>query len=470
MLKRTLSVAAALGLWASVGQADQFHYNNVPVGTRAVGMGGAFGGVADDASGVFYNPAGLAFALSNDIQGSANAFYKKKTTYESTLCGDDFVEDSSGSLTPFFGGLQKLDRYVEGMVFAFGVYYVDGDLKDQDTQIDDKVCNSVTIERYHRTSNARASTYYAGAAVGYRPTTNMAVGFGLNYFNADELVQEYQDAKQTVPIKLADGSTTTGWRILDSNVREHLVVHGVQPVLGFQAALPAGFTVGLTIKKGLVASQKFDSTSETRTATLLQGQKDDLDAKGAVGSPGAISESITDEKSDKPVGSWPTEIRLGTAWFASPTLLLAFDVTHYTAVTDAGDLESNGNRPRYNRDAVTNFALGSEWYVAPSFPLRFGVFTNNDARPKVNKGTPDDSAAKTCTKDKDFAEKYCGQPDHIDYLGESLFIAWVQPNSQIAGGVTLQQGKGQAQKLGDHQIQDVKSAQTSFAFSATHNL
>ena len=37
--------------------ADQFHYNNVLVGTRSVGMGGAFGAVSDDASGVYYNPA-----------------------------------------------------------------------------------------------------------------------------------------------------------------------------------------------------------------------------------------------------------------------------------------------------------------------------------------------------------------------------------------------------------------------------
>lgn len=465
MLKKSVTAAAVLGLWASAANADQFHYNNVPVGTRAVGMGGAFGGVADDASGVFYNPAGLAFALSNDIQGSANAFYKKKTTYDSTLCGDDFVEDSSGSLSPFFGGLQKLDRYVEGMVFAFGVYYTDGDLKDQDTQIDDKTCNSVQIERYHRTSNARAGTYYAGAAVGYRPTTNMAFGFGLNYFNADELVQEYQDAKQTFGTT-KDG--TTVWRTLTSNVREHLVVHGVQPVLGFQAALPAGFTAGLTVKKGIIASQKFDSTAETRTSRYTQSQHDELSTTGQTTA--LITENIADEKSDKPMGSWPAEVRFGTAWFASPTLLLAFDVTHYTAVTDAGKLKTNGDLPRYNREAVTNFALGSEWYVAPAFPLRLGVFTNNDARPKVNKGTPDESAGKTCTKDKDFAEKYCGQPDHIDYVGESLFIAWVQPNSQIAAGLTLQQGKGQAQKLADHQVQDVKSTQSSFAFSATHNL
>src|SRR5688572_32264596 len=45
-----LLVAAAPGL--SEAQA--------PLGTRAAGMGGAFVGVADDASAVYWNPAGLA--------------------------------------------------------------------------------------------------------------------------------------------------------------------------------------------------------------------------------------------------------------------------------------------------------------------------------------------------------------------------------------------------------------------------
>ncbi|MEN9833841.1 MAG: hypothetical protein RL011_34, partial [Pseudomonadota bacterium] len=171
-------VTAGLGL-ATVATpllADQFHYNNVLVGTRAMGMGGAFAGIADDASGIYYNPGGLAFALSNDIQGSANAFYGKNTVYKKALGSTDFTEESSGSLTPFFGGLQKLDRYVQGLVAAFGVYYTDGDLKDQDTPIDQFQIGSTVIDRYHRTSNARASTYFAGAGVGYRILNNLGIG------------------------------------------------------------------------------------------------------------------------------------------------------------------------------------------------------------------------------------------------------------------------------------------------------
>lgn len=455
------------GMMAAEGRADQFHYNNVLVGTRSVGMGGAFGAVADDASGVYYNPAGLAFALSNDIQGSANAFYSKETVYEKTLGDDDFVEESSGSLSPFFGGLQKLDRYVDGLVFAFGVYYVDGDLKDQDTLLENKPIGSSTIERYHRTSNARAGTYYAGAAVGYRPISNLAIGFGLNYFAVDELVQEFQGVQQNAPVTLADGTQDRRYVHQSLNVREHLTVYGMQPVLGVQLALPANFALGLTLKQGIIASQHLDVTSEAQIAQYGQAARDVLDQSQSTTT--AYAKQFVQVDDDNPMGKWPLEARLGLAWFATPTLLWAFDVNYHGAV-DAPKLTAYANRDRYSRLAVADYHTGVEWYISPAFPLRFGLFTNNDARPEVEEGEYVALSATNTCSNAEFNEKYCGQPDHIDYMGESLFIAWVQPNSQISAGIVLQQGSGKAQKTGDHQVQDVKASSTSFAFSATHNL
>jgi len=100
---------------------------------------------------------------------------------------------------------------------------------------------------------------------------------------------------------------------------------------------------------------------------------------------------------------------------------------------------------------VLNFASGVEYYVMPAFPVRLGVFTNNDARAKVD-------------------SKKMAQRDHIDYLGESIFLAWVQPNSQMAAGVILQQGTGQAQKTGDLTVQDVEGDSFTFAFSISQSL
>ncbi|MFI5370309.1 MAG: hypothetical protein ACHQ52_02040 [Candidatus Eisenbacteria bacterium] len=49
--------------------------SQVPVGVRAIGMGGAFSAVADDASALFWNPAGLARIGHQEVAGSyANLF------------------------------------------------------------------------------------------------------------------------------------------------------------------------------------------------------------------------------------------------------------------------------------------------------------------------------------------------------------------------------------------------------------
>ena len=41
---------------------------SIPVGARALGMGGAFVGVANDASAMYWNPAGMARATQAEVQ------------------------------------------------------------------------------------------------------------------------------------------------------------------------------------------------------------------------------------------------------------------------------------------------------------------------------------------------------------------------------------------------------------------
>jgi long-chain fatty acid transport protein len=49
-------------------------WNNTLMGARAIAMGAAFAGVADDPSAIYYNPAGLAFQNSR-FNLSIDGFY-----------------------------------------------------------------------------------------------------------------------------------------------------------------------------------------------------------------------------------------------------------------------------------------------------------------------------------------------------------------------------------------------------------
>jgi len=299
------------------------------------------------------------------------------------------------------------------------------------------------LERYHRTVQHRAATTNISGAAGFRVSNSVSIGAGLNYIQVSELTQEYQDTQ------MRSYTVTDGLRGAESvlvvqsqNVREYLFAHGLEASIGIQAALTNTLTAGLTIRKGTYVSQGYETASE------LNGVKRDL-----VNNTVELPRSTVDGekgKHEKPLGTMPGEVRGGLAWFASTRFLWTLDVSHREAAKDAAKILVIA--PRYDRGAVTNFATGAEYYVLPSLPIRVGVFTNNDSRMEVTE------VDKRLSADK------------VDYIGESLFIAWVQPNSQIALGTVLQQGSGKARKVANSSsMQEVEASSWNVGFSATHS-
>ena len=62
-IARLLSITLLAAFAASPAAATKYaaEFLKIPVGARAVGMGGAFAAIADDATGPFWNPAGLVY-------------------------------------------------------------------------------------------------------------------------------------------------------------------------------------------------------------------------------------------------------------------------------------------------------------------------------------------------------------------------------------------------------------------------
>lgn len=446
MNRSTRIALATLSLLSASAYADQFHYSNLVVGERAMGLGGAFTAVADDASAIIYNPAGLGFALSNDLSGSANAFYQRKVTYKNTIGSKDFEEKSGGTLAPFFGGLQKLDNVWPGLAVAFGLYAQDSELKNQNDLIE----NSGTLERFHRTANVRGSTTGLGLAAAKRVLSNLSVGLGVNYVMIDELTQDYQDTKYTSSLSCLPQTSASrpNWKVctgngfldqafVEQNQRFHLKSTAMEFNLGAQLAVGT-WSFGLNARMRKMITDELEYGVDSRTNI---GAISNVDGALNVAIVNQVNVA-TDTKIEDPLKALPTEIRAGIAWYPSSTFLWTFDTIHNT--------KAEGGNSQYDREAVTNFATGAEYYITPSIPLRAGFFTNYDARPEVQSGK-------------------AGQADHIDYMGYSVFGGWVQPNSQVAAGVILQTGDGKAQKTGDANIQSVEALSYTLAVSATHS-
>jgi len=445
--KISLAAVSVVGVLAlsPVGRADVFHYNNVLVGDRANGMGGAYSAVADDASGTYYNPAGIAFAQSNDLSGSANAYYNKSLLYKNVLGGQDYTENAGGLFSPFIGILNKLDRFVPGLVGAFSFYTSDTELLNQNDRwplvlVSASDTQASAIDGFHRTVQLKSSTSHAAIAAGYRLSGRLSVGAGLRYTMIDELSQDFQKSTAVV-LDIASGKITKkSTRYFNS--RTSLSAIGVEPNVGAQMALGQSLSIGLSFRKGMLVSQAMEQAADSLVVT-----REDATEVTADTAPTSSTEvpSTEDTKISNPFGSIPGEVRLGAAWFASPKLLVSGDLSYYDPATD-------GKVSWLRRQSVLNYAAGTEYYVTPSIALRAGAFTNNDSREDVITG-------KT------------NQGTKIDFKGGSLFVAYVQPNTQLSLGAVVQKGTGKSQKLeGVTKTEDMSGSITTLSFAATTSL
>ena len=113
--KLVVGVVVSWGVSASVlGQGQAGAFLRYGVGGRALGMGRAFVAVADDASGVYWNPAGIVGAKRFEVTSMYSNLY-----YDSQFAQFGFVVPRPGD------GIQdKVARFLVGPACAFGFGWV----------------------------------------------------------------------------------------------------------------------------------------------------------------------------------------------------------------------------------------------------------------------------------------------------------------------------------------------------------
>src|SRR4051812_36768937 len=88
----SVTVGCACLLLTATAQAQVTgNFQSSPIGERAAGMGGAGVAMAEEASGAYYNPAGLAFAESDSIAVGSDLYGLVGGTYNNLFgTGEDF--------------------------------------------------------------------------------------------------------------------------------------------------------------------------------------------------------------------------------------------------------------------------------------------------------------------------------------------------------------------------------------------
>jgi long-chain fatty acid transport protein len=189
------------------------------------------------------------------------------------------------------------------------------------------------------------------------------------------------------------------------------VIYGLLGKFGIQWMPTDIISVGTCVGQGMVLSHKKE------TQTMIKNWTDGenfADAKFEI-----VSQDITDD-------ALPLEARAGVAVFPSKSLLISADV-----IANIGT-----QYYQYEVKNTFNGALGAEYYITPSLPIRLGVFTNFANTPVID-------------------ENKSGQEMHVDMYGGSMSLSWQTKNSSISLSGFYQTGAGKAQVADSTAVQDV---------------
>ena len=186
-------------------------WNNTLIGCRAIAIGGAFAGIADDTSAIFYNPAGLSFQKKN-FAVSINGFNVWPTHEYSDSLGYNLQSKSTFSIPQIFFTFKVSER----LTLGFGAYtpYAGGGVEWNDSglglqlksymgiisltptlayQINEKVSIGFTLNIYRgiiedtRTlqnigtikTEENGSAFSVGFGLMLKPTEKLGIGLGV---------------------------------------------------------------------------------------------------------------------------------------------------------------------------------------------------------------------------------------------------------------------------------------------------
>jgi len=407
-LRRALGCLAALFVAAPLAWADANHYVNVLVGERAAGMAGAYVAVSDDASGMFYNPAGISFARETSLSASMNAYRLVRDEYDGRVLGGQGWERTSSSLLPnYFGLTHPLGAGVLGFSYAVP----DSVSTDQDQVFESLPASipGVKVDRHRINFNEQDTLYLFGPSYGVELGPRLSVGLTLY---AQRRTTEFILSQL---VELSDGRFQLSSRYLDVDE------WGIRPMVGFMVAPTDRIALGVSVAHAWVLHS--DARSQV---TLKPHDTND------------VFEEVLDADDRR---RYPYEVRFGVAVFPSQNWLISADAMYDSATRD----------PAFGDRRVTwNGAIGLEYYWSPSWAVRAGMFSDRANTPEVRNGGTD-------------------QMEHVDRYGASLSLTRFRRGASLTFGVIYARGKGEAQLVGGAtDIQDVTETSITAFLAASY--
>jgi long-chain fatty acid transport protein len=393
------SLAGALALFPrGPARADESRFRPYLVGGRASGMGGAFTALADDGSGPWYNPAGVAFVRRSQLSIAGSVYGLVSGSFHDALGdGHDFRYRGLNTFPSVTAGVWKLGApgAEEGGVLSLGVFVPDA------VDIDDRDRLGSAQDAFFYSEKTR--TVWGGLTYAHR-LGHLGIGATAFLLYGSRIVQEDLTAtSQAAPDQFATLSARTDE-----------TTFGVAGAIGLRWDATEALHLGLSLYSPALGGG--------RRRVFLR-------ATLAAGAPGPLIE-VVNEGGLRSTLSQPLRLQSGLAWVSGP-LTLAADLVYLAPrkVHDNADRQAEGLDQRVERRAVVDGSVGLELLVGERYALRAGLFTDlsTSPRPVAYLGSANPNPTYT---------------SHVDRYGATLSAGFRTEHTSTDFGVNASAGTG----------------------------
>jgi hypothetical protein len=415
-----LTTVILVGLPAA--RADDTHYQDFLIGTRSVGLGGAFVGLANDPSGLWINPGGLVFARRDDININTS-FYGFEfleldvETNEISPAVDtkefSFFDDIR-AIPVTFGGVIGLGQRRDDKTYPHSISFFVGFPAYRDMLQDREglTVENNTEQRFFVRHQVLDWTLCAGIGYGHRVNEWLAIGTSIFYINR-LLDRKDQSNFWFVP---ADGDSPEFYQ-LQTNLLH--TGHSLLLSAGARFQLSQSWSIGVSLQAPTIPMW-----AETKLeVNVAEAQRD---AQGEIVTRAERTEFVTDDVSSL----HPFNVRVGFAFEYPETLTVTGDIHFYSPVTyriferDPEALKFMPVPARIHRRALANFSLGFEYLFIKEMSLAVGGFTNITSTPRIPENPTEEMLP------------------HVNQYGGSIALGYYLKHSLIRLGFVGSYGRG----------------------------
>jgi long-chain fatty acid transport protein len=385
-------LSSALAGAPGAARADDTNFRPYIIGSRAAGMGGAFTAIADDGSGPYYNPGGLAFVHRSQLSLSGSVYGLVNGTFKDALGdGHDFSYHSLNIFPTTTSAVWRLGPAdaPSGDVLAVSVFVPDAYNADGRDQL-----VSSTNAFFFTT---QVQTVWGGGTYARRIGK---VGIGVTGF--------VLFGTRLAQLDLTEAVSSSEFATISERIDE--TTFGVLGAAGVRWDATDQLSLGLSVYSPAWGGGSRRVFARVTAAPLGGGTPQ-------------IAVNNVDGLNASPAE--PMRIQAGVAWRSGP-LTLAADAIYLAAreVVDDEDRAPEGLERRIVRKAVVNGSVGMEYVIQDRFPFRAGFFTDFAA-------SPDSSAASDAEN-----------TNHINRFGGTASIGLRTEHTNTDFGVNVSAGSG----------------------------